>query len=94
MYATASIVGVVLLLVLISALAFAAMWKKFYKVASPNEAIIRTGKGKTTKGTEEMEELETGAVVAIGRGIWCLPIIHKYLKITFQQWVINTTAQF
>ncbi len=58
--ATFIVVMVVLAIVLIG---FAALFSKFYRKVGPEEAIVRSGQG--------------GLKAATGRGIWVVPILHR-----------------
>lgn len=70
-------VGIVVLLIT----AYLAAYRKFFVIAEANQAVIRTGgigKSATAKPT-----------VAIGRGIWVIPMIHKMQMLRFEQYVLT-----
>lgn len=71
------VVGVVIL----GFATYVTMYKKFFRVATGSEAVIRTGgigKWKTDK-----------PVVAIAQGMWVFPKIHQYKVYKFQQLVFT-----
>jgi uncharacterized membrane protein YqiK len=72
-------VGVIVLL----ATAYLAAYRKFYVIAEANQAIIRTGGlGKATDPD-----------VAIGQGIWVIPMIHKMQILRFEQHVLTVSRR-
>lgn len=72
-------IGIIVLL----ATAYLAAYRKFYVIAEANQAIIRTGGlGKATEPD-----------VAIGQGIWVIPMIHKMQILRFEQHVLTVSRR-
>ena len=88
MHWIATLVVVVIGILLIAVGGYLSLFKKFFKIPKANEAIIRTGKGKTRtgdKGQQVPEEPE----VAIGYGLWVIPMFHQFVHFRFQQFVFQ-----
>jgi uncharacterized membrane protein YqiK len=65
--------------------AYLTMYRKFFVIAEANQAIIRTGGlgGAATAAPE----------VAIGKGIWVVPMLHKMQMLRFEQYVLTVQRQ-
>ncbi|MFH0821420.1 MAG: SPFH domain-containing protein [Pseudomonadota bacterium] len=72
-------------LTVLFATAYLSAYRKFFVIAESNEAVIRTG-GLGPRATSEPD-------VATGKGLWCIPMIHKHTMLRFEQWVLTTTRR-
>ncbi len=77
--AVMELVGIAVLLVT----AYLSAYRKFYVIAEANQAVIRTG------GLGKAKEPE----VAIGCGIWVIPMIHKMQVLRFEQYVMSVSRK-
>lgn len=61
------------------------VYQRFYKIAQSNEAIVRTGGlvGSVSRGPQ----------VAVGTGLWSVPLIHSHVRVGFRQWVFSVTKK-
>jgi|GEM_PF-3581415 len=72
---------------------YLAMFKKFFIIPGANEAIVRTGKGRKRKGGGDGKDVPEAPEVAIGYGLWCIPMFHRYIHFKFQQLVFPIVKQ-
>jgi uncharacterized membrane protein YqiK len=59
--------------------AYLSAYRKFFVIAEANEAVVRSGGLGQSAGMQ----------VAIGRGIWVIPMMHKSQALRFEQYVLQ-----